>query len=489
MALTKKIDFNKTDYDLVHEYLRHGISKNTAAKLLGNETSLSKNKAFEENKVLDGLNFVISNNHNQRIYFDRKLKIAKNNNDFYDKVGDEMVALRVSGAQNVYVKEFADDSNFVVVSGYRQIKSKFFYFELNFVELSSALVLSELPKNTIIINDDLFANLNKYHLSSYPLVGDNIYEFNHNLLYGQSFYANPVFVYWLEKLSTTKEVGDSSDIDYFDVNNVIVEANGEQINLRFNRQVKQSEFLNAFLENVKQSLPNQLVIDYLNDYFIYSQIRSLIDMQVAIQTKNKSKSLIELLYRKALDFVDKNKKMFEDKAMNALVEDDIGQAISETPKQETEKTKESEELKESEPISQVELQKSSEEPEQVSQVKLQESSEKSEPMQHIESQESEVVEPASQAKSQEPEPFSQIDYGLFDDFNDLGNDEPKVKESETNSEVTLQDDKKTSLANDKLNDFFNSAEKAPQEKSKSLIDDKQSEPADSENDMFLDDFN
>ena len=487
MALTKKIDFNKTDYNLVHEYLRHGISKNTAAKLLGNETSLSQNKKFEEHKVLDGLNFVISSNHNQRIYFDRKLKIAKNNNDFYDKVGDEMVALRVSGAQNVYVKEFADDSNFVVVSGYRQIKSKFFYFELNFVQLSDALVLSELPKNTIIINDDLFANLNKYHLSSYPLVGDNVYEFNHNLLYGQSFYANPVFVYWLEKLSTTKEVGDSNDIDYFDVNNVIVESNGEQINLRFNRQVRQSEFLNAFLDNVKQSLPNQLVIDYLNDYFIYSQIRSLIDMQVAIQTKNKSKSLIELLYRKALDFVDKNKKMFEDKAMNALVEDDIGQAISETPKQKSEETEESEsqessEKPESEPVSQVELQKSSDEPEPVSQVKSQKS-EEVEPVSQVKPQESEVVEP------QENVHQDAYDFLGLEDFNGIGNDEHKVKETEAKSEVSLQSDEKTSLANDKLSDFFNSAEKVTQEKSKNLIDDKQSESMDSENDMFLDDFN
>lgn len=459
MALTKKIDFNKTDYDLVHEYLRHGISKNTAAKLLGNETSLSQNKKFEENKVLDGLNFVISNNRNQRIYFDRKLKIVKDNNDFYDKVGDEMVALRVSGAQNVYVKEFADDSDFVVVSGYRQIKSKFFYFELNFVRLSSALNLSELPKNTIIINDDLFANLNKYHLSNYPLVGDNVYEFNHNLLYGQSFYADPAFVYWLEKLSTTKEVGDSNDIDYFDVNNAIVESNGEQINLRFNKQVNQSEFLNAFLDNVKQSLPNQLVIDYLNDYFIYSQIRSLIDMQVVVETKSKSKSLIELLYRKALEFVDKNKKMFEDKAMDDLVKDDIGQAISETSKQKTEETKESES------VSQVESQESSEMTKSVSQAK---------------SQESEVIEPQ--------ENISQDDYDLLEDFNNLVDDKPEVKEPETNSEVHLQNDEKTSLDN-RLDNFFGSAKEAPQGKSKNLIDDKQSEPMDSENDMFLDDFN
>lgn len=488
MALTKKIDFNKTDYDLVHEYLRHGISKNTAAKLLGNETSLSQNKKFEEHKVLDGLNFVVSNNHNQRIYFDRKLKITKDNNVFYDKVGDEMVALRVSGAQNVYVKEFADDSDFVVISGYRQIKSKFFYFELNFVQLSSALALSELPKNTIIINDDLFANLNKYHLSSYPLVGDNVYEFNHNLLYGQSFYADPIFVYWLEKLSTTKEVGDSSDIDYFDVNNVIVEANDEQINLRFNKQVKQSEFLNAFLDNVKQSLPNQLVIDYLNDYFIYSQIRSLIDMQIAIETKNKSKSLIELLYRKALDFVDKNKKMFEDKAMDDLVKDDIGQAISETPKskapkQETEKTKESEQ------VSQVESQESSEESESTSQVSQEpkesetettETTEISEISEQPESQESEVTE------SQEN--ISQDDYDLLEDFNNLLDDKHKVKESEANSEIPLQNNEKTSLDN-RLDNFFDTATKAPQGKSKNLIDDKQSEPTDSENDMFLDDFN
>lgn len=483
MALTKKIDFNKTDYDLVHEYLRHGISKNTAAKLLGNETSLSQNKKFEEHKVLDGLNFVISNNRNQRIYFDRKLKITKDNNDFYDKVGDEMVALRVSGAQNVYVKEFADDSDFVVVSGYRQIKSKFFYFELNFVRLSNALALLELPKNTIIINDDLFANLNKYHLSGYPLVGDNVYEFNHNLLYGQSFYADPAFVYWLEKLSTTKEVGDSSDIDYFDVNNVIVESNGEQINLRFSRQVRQSEFLNAFLDNVKQSLPNQLVIDYLNDYFIYSQIRSLIDMQVAIETKNKSKSLIELLYRKALDFVDKNKKMFEDKAMDDLVKDDIGQAVSETPKQKTKKTEEKPSQAESqeheksetnEPTSQTEPQ----EPEATEEPKVTESA-------STESQESETTKPQESISQDD---YDLHDYDLLEDFNNLVDDEHKVKESETNSEVPLQNDEKTSLDN-RLDNFFGSAKEVPQEKNKNLIDDKQSEQMDSENDLFLDDFN
>lgn len=468
MALTKKVNFNKTDYSLVHEYLRHGISKNTAAKLLGNETSLSQNKAFEENKVLDGLNFVVSNNHNQRIYFDRKLKITKNNNDFYDKVGDEMVALRVSGAQNIYVKEFADDSEFVVVSGYRQIKSKFFYFELNFVRLSDALVLSELPKNTIIINDDLFANLNKYHLSSYPLVDNNVYEFNHNLLYGQSFYANPIFVYWLEKLDTTKEVADASDIDYFDVNNVIVESNGEQINLRFNRQVRQSEVLNAFLDNVKQSLPNQLIIDYLNDYFIYSQIRSLIDMQVAIQTKNKSKSLIELLYRKALDFVDKNKEMFEDKAMNALVEDDISQAISETPKQKSEESKE-------EPS-----QAESQEPEEV------------EPVQPAKSQESEEVEPTSQVTNTQD--VYQDDFGgLLDDFNDMPN-EHEAK-SEVKSEVPLQSQEANSneKADDRLNAFFGGAREVIQKASKKLIDDdKQSESTDSENDtndIFGDSFN
>lgn len=468
MALTKKVNFNKTDYSLVHEYLRHGISKNTAAKLLGNETSLSQNKTFEENKVLDGLNFVVSNNHNQRIYFDRKLKITKNNNDFYDKVGDEMVALRVSGAQNIYVKEFADDSEFVVVSGYRQIKSKFFYFELNFVRLSDALVLSELPKNTIIINDDLFANLNKYHLSSYPLVDNNVYEFNHNLLYGQSFYANPIFVYWLEKLDTTKEVADASDIDYFDVNNVIVESNGEQINLRFNRQVRQSEVLNAFLDNVKQSLPNQLIIDYLNDYFIYSQIRSLIDMQVAIQTKNKSKSLIELLYRKALDFVDKNKEMFEDKAMNALVEDDISQAISETPKQKSEESKE-------EPS-----QAESQEPEEV------------EPVQPAKSQESEEVEPTSQVTNTQD--VYQDDFGgLLDDFNDMPN-EHEAK-SEVKSEVPLQSQEANSneKADDRLNAFFGGAREVIQKASKKLIDDdKQSESTDSENDtndIFGDSFN
>lgn len=468
MALTKKVNFNKTDYSLVHEYLRHGISKNTAAKLLGNETSLSQNKTFEENKVLDGLNFVVSNNHNQRIYFDRKLKITKNNNDFYDKVGDEMVALRVSGAQNIYVKEFADDSEFVVVSGYRQIKSKFFYFELNFVRLSDALVLSELPKNTIIINDDLFANLNKYHLSSYPLVDNNVYEFNHNLLYGQSFYANPIFVYWLEKLDTTKEVADASDIDYFDVNNVIVESNGEQINLRFNRQARQSEVLNAFLDNVKQSLPNQLIIDYLNDYFIYSQIRSLIDMQVAIQTKNKSKSLIELLYRKALDFVDKNKEMFEDKAMNALVEDDISQAISETPKQKSEESKE-------EPS-----QAESQEPEEV------------EPVQPAKSQESEEVEPTSQVTNTQD--VYQDDFGgLLDDFNDMPN-EHEAK-SEVKSEVPLQSQEANSneKADDRLNAFFGGAREVIQKASKKLIDDdKQSESTDSENDtndIFGDSFN
>lgn len=479
MALTKKVNFNETDYSLVHEYLRHGISKNTAAKLLGNETSLSQNKAFEENKVLDGLNFVISNNHNQRIYFDRKLKITKNNNDFYDKVGDEMVALRVSGAQNVYVKEFADDSEFVVVSGYRQIKSKFFYFELNFVRLSDALVLSELPKNTIIINDDLFANLNKYHLSSYPLVDNNVYEFNHNLLYGQSFYANPIFVYWLEKLDTTKEVADASDIDYFDVNNVIVESNGEQINLRFNRQVRQSEVLNAFLDNVKQSLPNQLIIDYLNDYFIYSQIRSLIDMQVAIQTKNKSKSLIELLYRKALDFVDKNKEMFEDKAMNALVEDDISQAISETPKQKSEESKE-------EP-SQAESQEP-EEVEPVQPVKSQES-EEIEPVQPVKSQKSEEVEPTSQVANTQD--VYQDDFsGLFDDFNDMPT-EHEVKKSEV--PLQNQEAKSNEKADDRLDAFFGSAKEVTQKASKKLIDDdKQSESTDSENDtndIFGDSFN
>lgn len=483
MALTKKVNFNKTDYSLVHEYLRHGISKNTAAKLLGNETSLSQNKAFEENKVLDGLNFVVSNNHNQRIYFDRKLKITKNNNDFYDKVGDEMVALRVSGAQNVYVKEFADDSEFVVVSGYRQIKSKFFYFELNFVRLSDALILSELPKNTIIINDDLFANLNKYHLSSYPLVDNNVYEFNHNLLYGQSFYANPIFVYWLEKLDTTKEVADASDIDYFDVNNVIVESNGEQINLRFNRQVRQSEVLNAFLDNVKQSLPNQLIIDYLNDYFIYSQIRSLIDMQVAIQTKNKSKSLIELLYRKALDFVDKNKEMFEDKAMNALVEDDISQAISETPKQKSEESEEEPSQAESQESEKVEpMQAESQEPKEVESVKP------------IEPQESEEVKPVSQVANAQ-ENFYQDDFGgLLDDFNDMPT-EHEVKKSEVKSEVPLQSQEPglNEKADDRLDAFFGSAKKVAKETSKKLIDDdKKSESTDSENDandIFGDSFN
>ena len=99
MALTKKIDFNKTDYDLVHEYLRHGISKNTAAKLLGNETSLSKNKAFEELKN-------INQNSSVEEKIENKIK-EKYNKECFVKIDNDQI--RIVIGSNDHSTELANE--------------------------------------------------------------------------------------------------------------------------------------------------------------------------------------------------------------------------------------------------------------------------------------------------------------------------------------------------------------------------------------------